>query len=193
MATIKTKRAADRPLLEGLLGADAVAVRTIYDTVLPGVLLDIRQMGGTESTGRDVFQEGLMALYKRLQAGDFMLTCTLKSYLRVVCRKLYLRHRRDRQREVDAPPGLPERVDLDPLAQTQLEHAERERVFWYHFDRLETGCRDILRAAFAGHTLREIAAERGTTENYIKKRKSVCKKHLLDAIRQDARYDELTE
>ena len=193
MASIKTKRAEDRPLLEGLLRADAAAVRTIYDTVLPGVLLDIRQMGGTEPTGRDLFQEGLLALYKRLQADDFTLTCTLKSYLRVVCRKLYLRQLRDRQREVDAPPGLPERVDLDPLAQAQLERTERERVFWHHFERLETGCRDILRAAFAGSSLRQIAEQRGSTENYVKKRKSICKKHLLDAIRRDPRYDELIE
>ena len=189
MAAITTKEPSDLPLLQGLLVSDAPAVRQLYDTVLPGVILDVRRAGGEEGTARDLFQEALLALYRRLQKGDFTLTCTLKSYLRVVCRNLYRKRLRDRGREA-ALPELHERVDLDPLMQERLERSEREQLFWAHFERLEAGCRAILRAFFAGDSLRFIAEQRGSTENYIKKRKSICQQHLTKSIRADPRYTE---
>ena len=106
-----------------------------------------------------------------------------------MCRNLHRKRLRDRGREA-ALPELHECVDLDPLMQERLERSEREQLFWAHFERLEAGCQAILRAFFAGDALRVIAERRGSTENYIKKRKSICQQNLTNSIRADPRFTE---
>lgn len=189
--TITTTTAADTALLEGLRRSDSRAIRTIYDHVLPSVILYCKRNSGSEADARDVFQEALMALFQRLRDADFALTCTLRSYLRVVCRNLWLKrlHKVARMEGV-LPEGL-EETDLDPLMDARLEASERAQLFWRYFDTLEEGCRRILTRFFAGESMREIAQDLATSEGYVKKRKHTCKERLVAAVRADARYNEL--
>ena len=188
MGKTTTKSIADQRLLDGLLANDARRIQTLYDRILPGVRLDVRQMGGTDEQAHDAFQEALIALFRRLRAPeDFTLTCTLKSYLRVVCRNLWLARQRRDQRTVELPETT-ERVDLDPGMQERLERSERDRLFWRHFDALGEDCREILRAFFAKVPFRQLAQQRGTSEGYLKKRKHVCKKKLTERIQTDPEF-----
>ena len=178
-------------MLEGLVRSEPAAVRQVYDHVLPSIIYYVRDNGGTEADARDVFQDALLALYRRVRDGDFTLTCTLKSYLRVVCRNLWLKRLRKTGREASGLPEVLETVDVDPRMDERLENSEREALLWRHFDALEKGCRDILKRFFAGESMLHIAEQLDTSEGYIKKRKHVCKERLVAAVRADARFTEL--
>ncbi|MFK8056176.1 MAG: RNA polymerase sigma factor [Saprospiraceae bacterium] len=192
MYSIITSEPDDRLLLEGLFRSEAKPIQTIYDAVLPSIIYYIRQNGGSETDARDLFQDALMALYNRLREGDFELTCKLKSYLRVVCRNLWLKRLRKTDRESGVLPEGWEAVDLDARMDERLEESEREGILWKHLDALGEGCQQILRWFFTGTSMREIASRLDTSEGYIKKRKHTCKERLVTAIKQDARYQELS-
>ncbi|MEM9917983.1 MAG: sigma-70 family RNA polymerase sigma factor, partial [Bacteroidota bacterium] len=133
----------------------------------------------------------LIALFRRLQKGDFELSCTLKSYLRIVCRNLWLTRLRDRSKvDLQGEEELAA-VELDGSILEQIEQSEREQLFFKHFDGLGENCRKILQWFFDKMPLAKIAEKLDTSENYIKKRKFICKERLIKAIREDARFSEL--
>jgi len=191
MYPITTISPRDRQLLEGLAASNTVAIREIYDEVLPSIQYYVRQNGGDDDAARDVFQDALMALYRRLGSDALTLTCSLKSYLRVMCRNLWLKRLRRDTREAGVLPEGQEVADLDDSMQQRMEGAEREGLLWRHFETLEAGCQSILKRFFAGESLRNIAQQMDTSEGYIKKRKHICKERLVASVRADARFLEL--
>ena len=192
MVSIKTTSAADQGMLEGLVRSEPAAVQRVYDHVLPSIIYYVRQNGGSEADARDVFQDALVALFRRAREAEFALTCTLKSYLRVMCRNLWLKRLRKTGNGPAAMPEGLESVDLDPRMDERLERSEREALLWRHFDTLGDSCREILKRFFAGEAMRHIAEQLSTSEGYVKKRKHVCKERLVAAVRADARYAELS-
>lgn len=188
---IKTENAHDRELLEGILEADHQRIKRIYDLALPSVISWVKENNGEETDARDVFQEALIALFRRLEKGDFILTCSLKSFLRIMCRNLWLARVRDKRKiQLTSIEGL-EGIEPDEDLNDQLEQSEKRQLFFKHFDALEEKCRRILQWFFENISLREIAEKLGSTENYIKKRKFQCKERLVKSIQDDPVFQEL--
>lgn len=181
----------DRELLIGLSRAESGAVRKVYDLVLPSVIAWVHENNGSEADARDIFQEALIALFLKLENGDFILTCTLKSFLRIVCRNLWLTRLRDSKNyqtsaldEIEA--GVEENDLLEQIAQT-----DRNRLFIKHFNKLSENCRKLLRMFFNKIPFAEIARKLNTSEGYVKKSKFNCKQRLINAIQQDPTFTEL--
>ncbi|MEM9823470.1 MAG: sigma-70 family RNA polymerase sigma factor [Bacteroidota bacterium] len=188
---IEAQTVDDEQLLNGLLKADHQLIAKVYDLALPAVIAWIKENSGTETDARDVFQEALIALFQKLEKGDFKLTCTLKSFLRIICRNLWLTRLRNKGKMLGKPLEEVEFVQLDNDLQDRIERSERERLFYQHFDALGENCRKILQWFFDKIPLKTIAQRLDSTEGYIKKRKFLCKEKLVKAIQADARFNEL--
>ncbi len=188
---IKAVNDIDQRLLQGLLDADQKSVKRIYDLILPAVIHWVKENNGTESDARDIFQEALIALFRKVESGNFQLTCTLKSFVRIMCRNLWLtRLRNNKKYEVSELENI-EKVDLDQDLTNRLERSEKEQLFFKHFDLLGEQCRKIMMWFFDKISLSEIAKRLNTSENYIKKRKFICKEKLVRAIQNDPVFSEL--
>ena len=188
---IKAINDIDQQLLEGIVNADRNAVKRIYDLILPSVILWVKENNGSEADARDIFQEALIALFRKVESSDFQLTCTLKSFVRIMCRNLWLTRLRDNKKfEASELEGV-EKADLDQDLAESLERSEKEQIFYKHFDLLEEQCRKIMMWFFDKIALSEIAKRLETSENYIKKRKFICKEKLVKAIQNDPVFEEL--
>lgn len=180
----------DSELLHGLRNADNEAVREIYRLALPAVIQWVKENSGTESDARDVFQEAILALYKKLESGSFQLTCTLKSFIRIMCRNIWLAKIRNKSRQVSPLAGL-EHVQVDEDTIAHIELAEKRSLYFKHFEQLGADCQNILKWFFDKTPLKEIAGRLDTTESYIKKKKFKCKEKLIKAIQKDPLFNEL--
>jgi RNA polymerase sigma factor (sigma-70 family) len=190
MKVIKASNIDDQQLLDGILNANTQAIKKIYDLALPSVISWVKENNGSEADGRDVFQEALIALFRKVEKGDFTLTCTLKSFLRIMCRNLWLSRLRNKQNQM-SPLDNVEKVDLDEDLESRLGQSEKEQLFFKHFDQLGDNCRKIMQWFFDKISLKEIAARLDTSENYVKKRKFICKEKLIKAIQSDPHFEEL--
>lgn len=193
MVTIKTVNEADQALLVGFQQGDATAIRQLYDLVLPSVISWIRENKGSEADARDLFQEALLALYAKLEKGNFELTCRLKSFLRIICRNLWLNRLRNRQYQQATPLTDCDDVELDDSIEAQLERSEEQQLFFKHFDQLSEKCQDILNLFFKDLSMATIAAQLGFSEAYARKRKFQCKEKLIQQIKNDPIYRELQQ
>ncbi len=180
----------DNLLLKGILEADPVQLKKLYSAYLPGIIGFIKNNNGTEEEARDVFQDAVMVIYKKVQAGDLKLNVSLQSFLFAICRNMWLSQLRSKKRIVAYSPGdNTDDIDMDTLQ--KMEIAQRERLFYKHFNSLGEKCKEILRLFFSKTPLKEIAVQFKTSESYIKKRKFKCKEQLVESIKKDDQFKEM--
>ena len=191
MEKIKALTAKDQELLQGLQTANRQAIEQVYDLALPAVILWVKENNGTEADARDIFQEALIALFQKLEAAPFEISCSLKSFIRIMCRNLWLSRLRNRKKFKYSPLTDIEAVELEEDVQQRIEQAEKTQLYFKHFDNLDGKCQKILQWFFDKVPLKEIAQRLDTSENYIKKRKFLCKEKLIEAIQNDALFVEL--
>jgi RNA polymerase sigma factor (sigma-70 family) len=188
---LEAVHAEDRDLLAGLLRAERAATEQLYRRYLPGIVQYVTQHGGTEADARDIFQDLALLLYRKLRNDKLVLTASLRTYLLAVCRNMWRTRQRDR-REYRLLDGEGEqRPDLDADTLATIESLERERVYRAHFDQLGERCQAILRGFFQKIKMRDLAAQLGLSEAYVKKRKFECKQQLIERIERDPRFREL--
>lgn len=186
---ITTIQESDEILLSGIARADPVEVKKLYTDYWPSISGYIRNNSGTEEEARDIFQDAVMVVYKKLKNEDLHLEVPFGAWLLAVCKNMWLSRLRykkgKRMQEVsemlpDPGPGIPQ----------QMENLQVEKVFYRHFENLGGNCREILRQFFNKVPMRDIALAFDSSESYIKKRKHHCKEQLLNAVRQDPLYKE---
>jgi RNA polymerase sigma factor (sigma-70 family) len=178
----------DLVLLEGMQRGDEKVILRIYDLALRSVITWVEENSGSEADARDVFQDALMALYRRLNSGDFELSCTLKSYLRIVCKNLWLAKIRKSGKVSHLDKESEENQVMDQEIIEQIETNERRKFFYLHFEKLAESCQKIMSMFFDKIPLVEIARKMDTSEAYIKKRKFQCKEQLVKSIQADKEF-----
>lgn len=181
----------DCELLKGLSRAESGAVKNVYDLVLPSIIAWVHENNGSEADARDIFQEALIALFLKLENGDFELTCTLKSFLRIICRNLWLTKLRDaKSKHTSVLEGIEDDIEENDLIE-KIAQTDRNRLFIKHFNKLSESCRKLLNLFFNKISFAEIARKLNTSEGYVKKNKFRCKQKLINAIQQDPLFTEL--
>ena len=88
------------------------ATNGLYN-VLPAVKKYISANSGTADDAKDIFQDALVVLYKKVQSQSFALTVPLKTYLLAITKNIWLQELRRRNKmpvsteQVDLPDALP--------------------------------------------------------------------------------------
>ncbi|MBU1718696.1 MAG: hypothetical protein KKA07_06450, partial [Bacteroidetes bacterium] len=67
------------------------------------------------------------------------------------------------------------------------------RIIDKHMARLDATCLKILTLFFSRHRLAEISEETGVGMNYIKLKKHICQRKLIEMVRKDPYIKELLE
>ena len=86
----------DPELLAGLLRKDEKAIYDVYLGYYPAVEKYILMNSGTAQDAEDIFQDTVMVLLNYVSKENFALTCTIKTLLFAIARRLWLKHLRDR-------------------------------------------------------------------------------------------------
>jgi DNA-directed RNA polymerase specialized sigma24 family protein len=114
----------------------SLAIKGLYNQ-LPQVKKYILGNSGTGEDAGDIFQDALVVLYKKIQAGDFVLTVPLKTYLQAVVKNLWMQELRRRKKM----PVTGSEIDMaDPLPDAGENFAIASAAFNF----LGEKCRELL-------------------------------------------------
>lgn len=178
-------------ILAGIRTNDSRVLEAVYHDVYPGVLRHVQQQGGSERDARDVLQESLLVVFRKLQEDELTLTTDFGGYLFGVCRWVWKGHRRKSQREpVTTAQDAALLAETPDYADRLLEQRKR-RLFLRKLAELGEECRAVLQAFFAGDSLRSIAERMGYTEQYAKRKKYRCKNQLVKLVQGDPEFRHL--
>lgn len=185
-------RLADEQYLDGLLGRDPAVLENIYEHFFPGIAKHVLDNSGSREDAEDVFQEGLLALYRKAKGGNLALSSSFYTFFYAVCKRIWLK-KLTRGKADKALPLEEERVgEIADDAVQALEQSEQYQLYRSKFRLLGEDCQNLLRLFFKGVSMAEIAGQMGYgSEGYAKKRKFQCKEQLVQLIKTDGRYQEL--
>jgi RNA polymerase sigma factor (sigma-70 family) len=138
------------------------AVNGLYN-VLPSIKKYITANTGTGEDAKDIFQDALVVLYKKVHTGEFVLSVPLKSYLHAVAKNLWLQELRRRKK-------LPFDESVKDIADFKIDD---EPVFGNAeaaFNLLGEKCRQLLMLFyFRKKSFREIAASLAFSDEKVAK------------------------
>ncbi len=180
----------DQKYLEGIKNGDSKILEEIYVNYAPAILKLVKQNNGTAEDARDVIQESLIIVLKKVRNSDLKLTSTFLTYFYSICRHVWWKMLKKNKRTtvtIEGELGLIDSTDIEK----EIIQRERHQFYLKKMEELSAGCRQILRLYIEGKRMKEIVAIMGfKSEGYARKRKFKCKEKLLNRIKNDAYYVE---
>ncbi len=115
------KEHGDQEILRLLQSADTAeadrALKYLYERLYKMVQHFIMTNNGTANEVEDIFQDGMVVLYNQVRRPGFTLTSTISTYFYSICRNLWLKQLRKRNRNTT----LTEEQENIPVAETQFD------------------------------------------------------------------------
>ena len=178
-------------LISGIKQKDRVILEYIYHQYFPMIIEFVGKNSGTREDAKDIFHDGLTAIYEKSIREDIFLKSSFKTYLYAICKNLWLMvlRRKKTALKIQTKENLmtttSENIEEDIISQ------QRYKLFRHYFKILGEDCQKVLNMFFQGISLREIGEKMDFSEAYAKKKKFTCQKQLISSIEKDALYKEL--
>jgi len=106
----------DDALVAALRKGDNQALKFVYKTYWPMISRFVRENSGSEEDAEELYQEGIIALYEKFKSPDFILSCSIKTYIYSICRNKWLNVLKGRRVIVD----LEEYLEVSDLPEENL-------------------------------------------------------------------------
>lgn len=177
----------DTDYLKGIASNNYKILQQIYRESLPEVTKYVKRNSGTADDAKDVFQEGILVIFRKVSNNSLELTTSFHVYLFSVCRRIWLKK-------------LKKKGDKSVTFEDSGEYSYEEdfeeyflrtrkwKLFNQKFQLLADECQKVLRMLFNGHSSKEIGITMGYTEEYAKRKKYKCKISLAELIKKDPEY-----
>jgi len=179
--------------LKGIKENDFSILNKIYNDFGPSIVNYIKKNSGTLEDAKDVLQEGLMVIYKKLNENNLELSSTFEAYLYGVCRFVWLNKLKKKSKKEVTNQGFDTLTIEQQLLEDKLIESRRRILFQKKFEELTEECKTVLQLSFNGNSGKEIAALTGYAEDYVKRKKYKCKEKLVRLIKADSEYSVLTQ
>lgn len=182
----------DEQIIEGISQNDRKVMDFIYERFYGKVEGFLTGRGGNAEHIRDVFQEALYVIVKKVRNEGLTLTCAFSTYLMAVCKNIWMHDmRKSRYHLVEDS-----RLEMVPQEDTRDWEMEEKflALYLHHFNQLSEDCQKLLRLHFGKVSLAEIQQIFGySSEHYTSDRKYRCKQSLYNRIRKDPKFKEITD
>ena len=166
----------DQEIIDGLLQGgkgEHAFLKQLYRENQTTILAFIQENNGSLEEAKDVFQEGILILYKQLKAQKFRGESQLNTYLFSICRYLWYHKLKKESRRADLlaqQEDLPSPSHIDPYRRMQDE--EQRALMMALFQQIGDKCRQVLLySLYYDYAMKEIAEEMGFKSDQIARNK----------------------
>ena len=181
-------------LVGGIRSHDSAILDYVYGTYFPIIEGFVIHNGGSRDQAKDVFQEAMIIVYKKIRNGSLELSCKFGTYLYAICKKIWIQERKKYLLHAEKLRHQPLMVhdpgqEEDPLLQKHLTE-----LFDRHFMELSKDCQKILSMFFNNRTVDEIRDEMNYKDlHHAADRKYRCKKSLIKRMMNDPLFKNLKD
>lgn len=182
----------EKEIINGIIAENDDVLLYIYKNSYRPVRHLITTNSGNEEDARDIFQEALVILYKKLKSNNLKLYCSVSTFIYSIARLLWLKELKIRGKEVSGYNDYDNYVDENSNIIKVYEYNERLSFYRRIFEQLSEDCKKILQMVMKSFTISEITKIMGySSEQHTKNRRYRCKKALVNRIMQNPEYYEL--
>ena len=182
----------EQELLEGIVAQKNDILESIYDVNYKTIRRLVLLNNGKEEDAKDIFQETLVIIYRKLQKDELSLNCSLKTYIYSVARLLWLKELENKRNRNVNLAECDQYVDIEDNVYQLVEVNERLKLYHEQFEQLSNDCKKILKLFLNNISIAEITKIMGySSVQHTKNRRYRCKKSLIERIRNNPKYEEL--
>ena len=136
---------ANETYLEAIKSSNPVILRELYRDFFPNICQFVLNHSGTVEDAKDTFGDVLEALLRKVNGGNFTLTCKLGTFLYEVGVHLWLK--KLRRKKFDAGVTTDDPVVLSYVAEMEqlVEQTEQYALYREMFAELKGDCKEVLR------------------------------------------------
>jgi RNA polymerase sigma factor (sigma-70 family) len=162
---------------------------SIYEEHRQYSLNFMRKINSDEDLILDIYQDAIIVLYEKSKKQDFVLTCSIQTYLNSICRNQLLKKYRDSSIFLTAADEfLPDITDWHDDENEKINE-DQVSALQKALNKLKTvssKCYDILhRFFYCKQSMSEIAESLGyTNADNVKNQKARCQKKLKELTRE---------
>jgi RNA polymerase sigma factor (sigma-70 family) len=179
-----------KKIIEGIRNQDKTVLQSLYANYFPTIKRLVINNNGTEQDAKDVFQEGIIIIYRKIKEGTFELTSSFKSYIYSVCRFIWIKQLSKNKENIEQQQVYLQYEDITEIGTDEYRKNEEYKLYQHHFKRLGNDCQKLLQLYLKKVPLKEIAEELGIDSlQYIKTKKYKCKEQLIRYIKSDPNYN----
>jgi len=180
----------DAQILDGILHSDSKVINFIYREYYGKVESFILGKGGNPEHIKDVFQEAMIVICKKVRGQELILSCSFSTYLIAVSKNIWM-HDLRKQRYQPVEDSSLDILTEEPEQDEEMTERLRS-LFRYHLSQLSEDCRKLLELHFKRVPLAEIRRIFGySSEHYTSDRKYRCKQSLYRRIKNDPKYKKI--
>lgn len=187
------KRLTDLEIIQGIKERDPKTLKFLYDEYYYFVQTNIIEHGGTKADVKDVFQEAIVLIFRKIDDGTIQINNSFRNYLLSVAYYIWmkeLRTKTNQSRIIEKYNYLQDDFYEDPdIEDEEYELHRRYKIYQENFKKLTKKCRKILRMFIKNKPIKEIAKKADLTINSVKKRKFECTQRLIYLIKNDDRFE----
>lgn len=172
----------DREIIAGLQQGgqcERQCLKFLYQVHQTSVLRFVIDNSGSEAEGKDIFQEGLLVLFKQIGAGKFRGESQVGTYLFSICKYLWFHKLKKENRRAELLENYTwDPQEIDPYR--AIQENEKKKMVLALFDKLGGACKKILLASlYEDRSMDEIAEAMGFKSRQIARNKKYkCLKRL---------------
>lgn len=175
-------------IVDGIRKQDKDILKAIYYTYFPTIKRLVMDHHGSEQDAKDVFQEGLIIIYRKSKEGNLNISSTFKTYIYAICRFIWIKELSITKENSVRLTGYLEYENIPDINFDEYKKHRQYELYQKHFKRLGKSCRKILKLFLKNVPLVEIAKKIGTSPEFIRKKKFNCKEQLINYIKNDPDY-----
>jgi RNA polymerase sigma factor (sigma-70 family) len=180
-------------LIEGIRNHDRLVLAYLYKDLFYQIRWLVIHNHGTEEEAKDIFQDALIIVHRKIKAKDLHLTCSLSTFIYSVCRYLWLKELHRRNRFTKGEPDDVIYVAEEPGDAENAEHIKQE-IFLKHFNELSRDCKKILNLHLNNVPIPEITKSMGyRNDQYTMERKYRCKNRLIEKILKNPLFRQIKD
>ena len=186
----------EEEILLGIKEQNSKVLNYIYDEYFNNIKAFVIKNNGNYKDAEDIFQEAIIAVFRKIKDEHLTLSCSFSTYLFSICNKLWLKHlkynKSKRKQKI---------IDLDYFSENDIYEEEddeillkneRYKLFQTHFKKLSKTCQKILKLALKNLSFKKVA-NKTTFKNAesAKRKKYKCKKQLIENIKSDPSFNQI--
>ena len=109
-------------IIDGIFNQDQFVLKSIYVQFFPLIKSLVINNNGTEQDAKDVFQEGIIMIYRKIKEGNLNLTSPFKSYIYSVCRLIWIKQMANKK---DNAEKLEIYKDFESVEEIEVDEYEK--------------------------------------------------------------------
>ena len=181
-------------LIKGIRNHDSSILRHVYDVHYPIIEGYITHNQGSREQARDIFQDAMIIVYKRIKSDELELSCKFGTYLYAICKNIWMQERKKYLQRAEKLRQQPLEVHDPGPADDPLLQKHLTDLFNKHFDALSKDCQKILSMYFNNFSVEDIRAAMNYKDlHHTADRKYRCKKSLINRIVNDPLFKRLKD